>query len=331
MIICRTPYRASFFGGGTDYPKWYLQHGGSVVGTAINKYCYITARRLPPFFEHKHRIVYSKIENVGSISEIEHPAVKAVLAECGVGDGLEIHHDGDLPARSGLGSSSSFTVGLLNSIQALNGKAMTKHQLAKEATRIEQEVIGEYVGSQDQVWAAYGGMNRIDFNTDGRIDVSPVLISHERKEELQSHILLIYTGISRFASNIAKGKIKCLDKKEANLKTMHSMVDEAVDILQNQKRNLHELGTLLDESWKLKRELTPEISDNEIDTLYQTALDGGAYGGKLLGAGGGGFLMVIIDPAKQQALIDKLSGLITVSVNVCVDGSKIVLYEPDGL
>lgn len=330
MIICRTPYRVSFFGGGTDYPKWYLKNGGSVVGTAINKYCYITVRKLPPFFEHKHRIVYSKIENVVSISEIKHPAVKAVLAECGVEEGLEIHHDGDLPARSGLGSSSSFTVGLLNAIQALNSKTMTKKQLAEEAIRIEQDVIGEHVGSQDQVWAAYGGMSRIDFNTDGRIEVSPIFIGRERKEELQRHILMIYTGITRFASNIAKGKIESFGRKEAHLKTMHSMVDEAIDILQNQNRGLHELGALLNESWKLKRDLTQEISNKKIDDLYQAALDGGAYGGKLLGAGGGGFLMVMVDPAKRQAVIDRLSGFITLSVEISNDGSKIVLYEPDG-
>lgn len=210
MIITRTPFRISFFGGGTDYPGWYRQHGGAVLATTIDKYCYITCRHLPPFFEHKHRIVYSHIENVTHNDEIQHPAVRAVLNWSGIDEGLEIHHDGDLPARSGLGSSSSFTVGLLHALKALHGQMANKQGLARDAIHVEQNVIGENVGSQDQVSAAFGGFNRIEFNCNDSFDVSPVILSKQRQSELHSHLMLCFTGFSRIASEVAKSKIENL-------------------------------------------------------------------------------------------------------------------------
>ena len=205
MIISRTPFRISLFGGGTDYPSWFREHGGSVVGTAIDKYCYISVRRLPPFFEHKSRIVYSQVELVNDISEIKHPAVRGILSDQGVTEGLEIHHDADLPARSGLGSSSSFTVGLLHALHALDSKMITKRDLAREAIRIEQDVLKENVGSQDQLWAAYGGFNRIDFHSDGTFAVAPIILPPERREELGRSIMLFFTGFSRFRLRFRSG------------------------------------------------------------------------------------------------------------------------------
>lgn len=331
MIITRTPYRVSLFGGGTDYPKWYREHGGAVLGMAIDKYCYISVRHLPPFFEHKHRIVYSRIENVREISEIEHPAVRAVLQEMGVQEGLEVHHDGDLPARSGLGSSSSFTAGLLNAIYALRGQMVTKRALAEETIRIEQEVIAENVGSQDQIWAAHGGFNRVDFHQDGTFAVSPVIMPKVRERELLNHLMLFFTGFSRHASEIAKHKIANLDKKAQHLKSMHAMVDEAQGILTSATADIRQIGRLLHEGWRLKRDLANEISTEAIDDIYQAGCDAGALGGKILGAGGGGFILFFVEPDKQEAVRTRLSNLIEVAFDVDRDGSHVVLYEPNGL
>ncbi|HEY0838532.1 MAG TPA: kinase [Azospirillum sp.] len=329
MILTRTPFRISFFGGGTDYPKWYRQHGGAVIGGAIDKYCYITLRTLPPFFAHRHRIVYSNVELVNDITEIKHPAVRAVLGDMGITEGLEIHHDGDLPARSGLGSSSAFTVGLLNALNAHRGRLVSKRHLALEAIRIEQEVIAENVGSQDQVWAAYGGLNRIEFHPDGTIDVTPLIIDRARREALQDHLVLYFTGFSRYATDIAKDKIANLDKRETQLRTLRQMVDEAAAILGCTSRPLEDMGRLLHESWMLKRELSSSVSNSAIDDLYESALAHGALGGKLLGAGGGGFLLLYVPPERQAQLREHFRDLIAVPVRFDVGGSKIVVYEPD--
>ncbi|HYH19693.1 MAG TPA: kinase [Azospirillum sp.] len=329
MILTRTPFRISFFGGGTDYPKWYRKHGGAVIGGAIDKYCYITLRTLPPFFAHRHRIVYSNVELVNDIAEIQHPAVRAVLGDMGIAEGLEIHHDGDLPARSGLGSSSAFTVGLLNALNAHRGRMVSKRNLALEAIRIEQEVIAENVGSQDQVWAAYGGLNRIEFHQDGTIDVSPLIIDRERREALQDHLVLYFTGFSRYATDIAKDKIANLDKRGPQLRTLRAMVDEAAAILGGADRPLEDLGRLLHESWMLKRELSDSVSNSAIDDLYESALAHGALGGKLLGAGGGGFLLLFVPPEQQARLREHFKDLIAVPVRFDVGGSKVVVYEPD--
>ena len=331
MIISRTPFRVSLFGGGSDYPKWYRKHGGAVFGFAINKYCYISVRPLPPFFEYRHRIVYSRVENVTEIDEIQHPAVRGVLMDQEIDIGLEIHHDGDLPARSGLGSSSSFTVGLLNALSALKGHMMVKRELAEQAIRIEQHVIAEHVGSQDQIWAAYGGLNRIDFLKSGDFDVRPAILTAARRKELLGSMLLFFTGLSRYASEIAKKQIENLDKRESQLRTMVGLVDEAIDVLQSDDRPIREIGELLHQSWRLKTELADNVTTPEIDEIYEAARDAGAVGGKLLGAGGGGFMLLFVEPDKQPAVAERLKNLVRVNFDVDEIGSKIVVYEPAGL
>jgi len=245
MIISRTPFRISLFGGGTDYPTWFREHGGAVIGTAIDKYCYISVRRLPPFFEHKSKIVYSKVELVKDTSEIEHPAVRGILTDLGVTDGLEIHHDADLPARSGLGSSSSFTVGLLNALYALNSRMVSKRDLGRQAIRIEQEVLKEDVGCQDQIWAAYGGFNRIDFHQDGTFSVMPFILPPARRTELAQSLMLFFTGFSRFATDFAQDQIKNMNSRKNQLRMIRSLVDSAADILLDPKTPLRELGELM--------------------------------------------------------------------------------------
>ena len=331
MIITRTPFRISFFGGGTDYPRWFREHGGAVLATTINKYCYITCRRLPPFFEHKHRVVYSQIENVKNNDEIQHPAVRAVLNWAKVEDGMEIHHDGDLPARSGLGSSSSFTVGLLHALKGLNGKMASKDGLARDAIHVEQNIIGENVGSQDQVSAAFGGFNRIDFHRNDSFDVAPVILPVHRRAELRDHLMLCFTGVSRIASEVAKSKIDNLMKREKELKLMRAMVDEAIAILQDVSEPIGSFGKLIDASWQYKRSLSDRVSPPEIDILYQAAMDAGAIGGKILGAGGGGFLLIFAKPERHIAIRERLNKLIHVPFDFDDSGSRVVLYQPNGL
>lgn len=331
MIITRTPFRISFFGGGTDYPAWFRRHGGVVLATTIDKYCYITCRYLPQFFDHKYRIVYSRIENVRDISEIQHPAAKAVLEVLDCKDGLEIHHDGDLPARAGLGSSSSFTVGLINAVTALRGKYISKEELASQAIHIEQDVIQENVGSQDQVSAAFGGLNRVEFRRDGSFDVAPMVLPAERLAELQSHLMLCFTGLSRIASEVARSKIENMDKREKELKTMQGMVDQAIAVLQSKAAPVEDFGKLLHESWMYKRQLSDKVSTTEIDELYEAARSMGAIGGKLLGAGGGGFFLLFARPERQQVIREKLSRLVHVPFRFENAGSRVVLYQPSGL
>ncbi|MDO8607451.1 MAG: kinase [Phaeospirillum sp.] len=331
MIISRTPFRVSLFGGGSDYPAWFRQNGGSVMGFTINKYCYITLRTLPPFFEHRHRIAYSKVEMVNEISEIQHPAVRAVLSEFGITTGIEIHHDGDLPARSGMGSSSSFTVGLINTLMARQGRMATKRQLAEEAIRIEQKVIGENVGSQDQVWAAYGGLNRIDFHRDDSVDITPLIVPPERRKQLLGSLMLVFTGFSRYADKVAAKQIANLGNREAHIHKMVAMVDEAIAILATDGRPLDDLGRLLHDGWRLKRELADAVTTPEIDAIYDAARDAGAIGGKLLGAGGGGFMLFYVEPENQAKVKERLNKLIHVDFDIDNSGSKIVVYEPDGL
>lgn len=330
MIVSRTPFRVSLFGGGSDYPKWFREHGGAVVGFTIDKYCYLSVRALPPFFEHKHRIVYSRIELANSIGEIQHPAVRNILADLGHSNGIEIHHHGDLPARSGLGSSSSFTVGLLNALHAMGGRMVSKGFLAREAIRIEQDVIRENVGSQDQVWAAYGGMNRIEFLRDGTFDVRPLIVDPTRRQELIGSFMLVFTGLSRLADGIAADKIANLDKRTAQIHRLTEMVEESTAILRG-TRPLSEIGHLLHESWQVKRELADSVTTPLVDEIYQAARDAGALGGKLLGAGGGGFMLFYVEPANRARVHERLSNLIHVNINIDQVGSKIVIYEPDGL
>ncbi len=325
MIISRTPFRISFFGGGTDYPAWYREHGGSTLATTIRRYCYISCRWLPPFFEHSSRIVWSKIELVKDRTEIQHPSVREVLSYLDVSRGIELHHDGDLPARTGLGSSSSFTVGLLHALYGLKGIMPNKMRLAKEAIHVEQERLKENVGSQDQVMAAFGGFNRVNFDPNGEIRVAPILIDRQRLQDLQDHLMLIYTGLSRTASDIAGEQIKATRSKERELREMHRMVEEGIRILQG-GQGLEEFGRLLHESWKLKRSLTDRVSTPKIDEIYDAALRHGAVGGKLLGAGGGGFVLLFVPPENQEAVRQGLDGLLQVPVEFESDGSRIIFY-----
>ena len=330
MIITRTPFRISFFGGGTDYPAWFREHGGSVLATSIDKYCYISVRYLPPFFEHKHRIVYSRIETVKRIDELQHPAVKAVFGWAGVERGLEVHHDGDLPARSGMGSSSSFTVGLLQAVASLAGRRFTKQELARNAIHIEQNIIQEQVGSQDQVAAAFGGLNRINFERDDSFTVEPIILPAERLHELHRCLMLCFTGFSRYASTIAESKIANFKQRGNELSTMQRMVDQGIKILQDPDTPMDEFGRLLHESWQLKRGLSTKVSNPAIDQLYNKAITAGATGGKILGAGGGGFMLFFARPDKQPAVKAALSDLIHVPFNFDHSGSQVVLYQPNG-
>ena len=330
MIISKTPFRISFFGGGTDYPEWYHENGGSVLATTIDKYCYISCRHLPPFFEHKHRIVYSKIESVKTTEEIQHPVVRAVLSNLSITDGLEIHHDADLPARSGLGSSSSFTVGLINVLNALKGLQISKQDLAKQATYIEQEVLKETVGSQDQILAAFGGFNRIDFHPDDSFNISPVIINKDLVGQLQSHMLLFFTGLSRFSSDIARDKVSNFTNRFQELTQIKEMVDEGMSILQSSSTPIIDLGKLMHESWKLKRSLSVKVSTPKIDEIYEAGIKAGATGGKILGAGGGGFILFFAEPKNHKKIIERLKSLVHVAFHFDDVGSKIVVYEPNG-
>lgn len=327
MIISRTPFRVSFFGGGTDYPAWFKEHKGAVLATTIDKYCYITCRFLPPFFEHKSRIIYSIIEAVKKVDEIKHPAVREVLKYLKITQGIEIHHDGDLPARTGLGSSSSFTVGLLNALYALKGIMPTKDQLAQEAIHVEQNMCKENVGCQDQTLAAFGGFNYIEFGGLEHLQVRKVTVSTEKVKLLQDHLMMFFTGFSRMASEIAGHQIKNIPKKQKELKTMHELTQEAVNILNG--KNILTFGKLLNESWKLKRSLSDRITTPEIDELYNKALSAGAIGGKLLGAGGGGFVLLFAEPHKQAQIRNKLKGMLEVPFKFESLGSQIIFYQPN--
>jgi D-glycero-alpha-D-manno-heptose-7-phosphate kinase len=328
MIICRTPFRISFFGGGTDYPAWYRHHGGAVLAATIDKYCYITCRHLPPFHEHRISLVYSKMELCNSIDEIKHPAAREVLRFLKVDRGVEIHTDADLPGRSGMGSSSAFTVGLLHAAHALQGQMVGKHQLAMESIHLEQEILKEAVGSQDQVMAAYGGLNHVRFQADDEISVRPVTISPKRVEALSSHLMLFYTGIRRTASTIATTVINGFESRKRQLDAMNELVSEGLSAL-NRNDGLKDFGHLLHEAWELKRSLGAAVSNPEVDTLYARARSAGAIGGKLTGAGGGGFLLLFAEPDKHIDIRRELSELIYVPVEISSGGSQIVYYEPE--
>ena len=326
MIINKTPFRISFFGGGTDYPAWFQKNKGAVISTTIDKYCYLTCRKLPPFFDHKHHIVYSKDEKVNNANEIQHPAVREIFKYMSVNEGLEIHYDADLPARSGLGSSSSFTVGLLHTLYALNGVDKTAKQLAKEAIEIEQNIIKENVGSQDQIAAAYGGLNKIDFYHDGTFNVKNINISKDRLNDLQSHILFLFTGISRIASSIAGEQIKKTNSIKSELTSIYNMVDEGFEILTNENTPITQFGKLLHESWLIKRGLTNKISNNQIDAMYAAALEAGGIGGKITGAGGGGFMMIFAEPVYHDKIKEKLKNYLFVPISFTKNGSKIIFH-----
>ena len=328
MIISRTPFRISFFGGGTDYPVWYEENEGAVLGTTIDKYCYITCRYLPPFFENKYRLVYSKIEQAMDVDQINHPSIRETLKFMGIKEGVEVHHDGDLPARTGLGSSSSFTVGFLNALYALKGMMPSKKQLAMDAIHVEQDLIKEHVGSQDQVLTAFGGLNRISFRRDKEFVIQRITLKPERLLSLQSHLMLFYTGLSRTASEIAAEQIHQTPNKKKELSAMFRMVDDGISIL-NGENKVSDFGKLLHESWQLKRSLTDKISTPEIDEIYDAARHAGAIGGKLLGAGGGGFILFFAKPEDHSGIRARLKRLLYVPFQFENMGSQIIFYEPE--
>jgi D-glycero-alpha-D-manno-heptose-7-phosphate kinase len=331
MIITRTPMRISFFGGGTDYPVWYREHGGSVLSTTIDKSCYITTRWLPPFFEYHSRISYSKVENVNDNHRIEHPSVRACLELMEITEGVEVHHVADLPARTGLGTSSAFTVGFLLSLYALKNQMRDKHALTADAIHVERDLLNEAVGAQDQASCAHGGFNRINFHPNDSIEVKRILAAPSRIAELEQHLALYFTGFARTASEIAKEQLKETPNRQNELRQMMQMVDEGEAIVTDPKRSLNEFGKLLHEGWQLKRSLTNRISNSSIDEIYEAGLSAGASGGKLLGAGGGGFMLFFVPPEKKEALRLRLKSLLCIPFAFSNRGGDVVVYEPESL
>lgn len=327
MIITRTPFRISFFGGGTDYPAYYRENGGAVLSTSINKYCYIVCRKLPPFFEFRYRLRYSKMELAQSVDQIQHLSIRECIKFMGIADGLEISHTGDIPAMSGIGSSSAFTVGLLHALYALKGEMVTKRRLAFDAVNVEQNLIGEHVGSQDQTTAAFGGLNKIEFGGNDGIFVQPVTISQEKLQYLQDCMLLYFTGFSRCASDIAADQIKEMPKRLKELGAMQEMVDEALNILNGRAESISDFGRLLHESWMLKRTLSGKITNSEIDELYSLARGAGAIGGKLCGAGGGGFILFFVEPGKKESVQTALKKVLRVPFRFEALGSHVIFYS----
>ncbi len=327
MIICRTPTRLSFFGGGTDYPIWYEKNGGSVLSTTINKYSYITVRYLPKFFDYKYRIRYYKTEEVNAIDEILHPSVRECAKFVGIEEGFEMAHNSDLPAGSGLGSSSTFTVGMLHSLYALKSYMPTKRELAVNALHVEQDLIGEAVGSQDQIAAAWGGFNRISFGGNKRFEVDPIIMSKDKLLELQENLILCFTGDARLAPEFAKQQIKETPGRTRELQDMESLTIEALRILTNESLEIDDFGRLLAEQWKIKRSMTSKISNPGIDEIYETGIRNGALGGKLLGAGGGGFMLFYANKKDQAKIVDSLSRKLFVTFRFENTGSKIIYYS----
>ncbi|MEO5358658.1 MAG: kinase [Nitrospirae bacterium YQR-1] len=327
MIITRTPFRISFFGGGTDYPGWYREHGGKVLNTTINRYCHIYCRYLPPFFDYKYLLRYYLREEAKTISEIKHDSIRECLNKVNLSGGIELVHTGDVPAQSGIGSSSSFTVGLLHALYALKGEMVTKRQLALRAIDVEQNQIGENVGSQDQVAASFGGFNKIEFGGEREFFVTPITITSNKLIFFQDSLMFFFTGLSRNSTDIAKELIKKTPEKKVELGVMSEMVDEAVNILNGPIENYADFGKLLNETWKLKRSLTSNISNSRIDEIYEAATASGALGGKLCGAGGGGFLFFFVPQEKQAAVRDRLKNLLYVPIRFETLGTHIVLYS----
>ena len=329
MIITRTPFRISFFGGGTDYPEWIAKHGGAVLGCGINKYCYISLRYLPPFFSHRYRVVYSITETCSKASLIRHPVVKAVCSKYFHNRGVEVHHDGDLPARSGMGSSSSFAVGLLHASHALLGEMTSRLSLAKEAIDLEQNTLQETVGSQDQVLASYGNLNYIRFVPSGEILVRPLTLQSDRVGELLSHCMLFFTGTVRTSSVIAKSYALNLAAKKDYFLKLPEMVSEACALLTARKFDARTFGGLLHEAWEIKRGISRGISNPRIDQFYRAACKAGALGGKILGAGGGGFLLFFVPPERRKRVRLALKNLLEIPFEIDRLGSQVIFYEPE--
>lgn len=329
MIISRTPLRISFFGGGTDYPVWYEKNGGMTLSTTINKYAYITVRELPPFFKFKHRIQYYLKEEVNSVEKIKHPVVREALKFLDVKKGIEMVHNADLPARSGLGSSSTFTVGFLNALYAIKNRMVTKRELALNAINLEQNIIGEAVGSQDQTIASFGGFNLIQFDKTKTFQVNEMLVSESRLQSLQDNLLLCFTGFARTAELIAKLQIESTLDKEKELIRMNEITNEAKKIIINEKTSIDEFGKLLNEQWSIKKNLTNYISNKAIDNIYNAAMNAGALGGKLLGAGGGGFMLFYAKKKNHKKIKDSLKKKLFVPFRFEKTGSNIIYFSHD--
>lgn len=327
MIITQTPFRMSFFGGGTDFSGFFNEHGGAVLSTTFDKYCYVTVRHLPPFFEYKNLVTYSREEKAVNVEDIQHPAIRNAMQWMDMHD-IRLMYESDLPARTGLGTSSSFAVGMIEAFYALKGKYADKRKLADDAIYLERELCKEAGGIQDQIAASFGGLNRIDFSADG-YTVKPVIISPQRKNELNERLMLFFTGFSRFSSDIQKGTEKDMKDKTAQLLEMYKLVDDAEKILTDKNISLDEFGRLLDYTWKLKRGISSGISTGSIDEQYQRAMSAGALGGKLLGAGGGGFLLFYVPMEKQNNVKEALKDLLYVPFKFENDGTKIIYYGPE--
>lgn len=326
MIITQTPFRMSFFGGGTDFEGFYKEHGGSVISTTFDKYCYVNVRHLPRFFDYSTHLTYSKMEYVNSVDDIQHPAIRNAMKMLDMHE-LRLTYEADLPARSGLGTSSSFAVGMINAFYALKGKYADKKRLADDAIYLERVLCEEKGGVQDQIAASYGGFNRINFDANG-YTVNPIIISPERKAELNENLMMFFTGFSRFSSDIQAKTEKSMNDKTSELLMMLDLVDDAEKILTS-KCNLNEFGYLLHETWKLKRGISEGISTNSIDELYDKAIKAGALGGKLLGAGGGGFLLFYVEKDKQEAVKKAMESLLYIPFGFENNGTRIIHYTPE--
>lgn len=327
MIITKTPFRMSFFGGGTDMPAFFSAHGGAVLSTTFDKYCYVNVRHLPRFFDYSTELSYSRIERVTSVDDIQHPAIRNAMKMLDMHE-IRLTYEADLPARSGLGTSSTFAVGMLNAFYALKGKYADKRKLADEAIYLERELCQESGGWQDQIAASFGGFNRINFSGKD-YEVLPVIISPERKKRLNENLLMYFTGFTRFSSEMQKINNLTADEKQQQLKQILALVDDAEKVLTSKDADLDDFGYLLDETWKLKRRIGCKISTNSIDMLYQRAIDAGALGGKLLGAGGGGFLVFYVQPEKQEAVKAAMSNLMRVPFAFENGGTRVIYYTPE--
>lgn len=327
MIITKTPFRMSFFGGGTDMEDFFRAHGGAVISTTFDKYCYVTVRHLPRFFEYTTELAYSKIERVTNLDDINHPAVREAMKMLNMHE-IRLTYEADLPARSGLGTSSSFAVGMLNAFYCLKGKYADKKKLADEAIYLERELCNEAGGWQDPIAASYGGMNRIDFNADG-YEVRPIIVSPERKKQLNESFMMFFTGFTRFSSDIQRENVIWREDKTSRLKEMLLLVDEAEGILTDQHCDLNEFGRLLDHTWKLKRQTGRSVSTESIDELYEKGMKSGAIGGKLLGAGGGGFLIFYVPKDRQPDVLDAMKDLLYIPFEFETGGTRVIHYSPE--
>ncbi len=328
MIITKTPFRMSFFGGGTDMESFFREYGGAVLSTTFDKYCYVTVRHLPRFFDYTTELAYSKMERVKDVEEINHPAVRNAMKMLDMHE-IRLTYEADLPARSGLGTSSSFAVGMLNAFYCLKGKYADKKKLADEAIYLERELCQEAGGWQDQIAASYGGMNRIEFNKDGTYDVRPIIIHPERKQQLNDNLLMFFTGFTRFSSDMQKVNATGYAEKIKQLQQMYSLVDDAEKVLEDKHSDLDDFGRLLDTTWRLKRQTGGAITTNSIDALYEKGVTAGALGGKLLGAGGGGFLVFYVQPEKKEAVMEAMKDLLYVPFRFEDGGTQVVHYTPE--